>query len=175
MADSVRFFLNLLLLWLNWIWLVRVKSTHLHSTPSPIRSSMVCRAKIGGRLGGPVGPSAAHGGLRQVPNMVMMMMVMMTMTLTMTKTKLIIVLIMIVIVLCSFYILLLYNIIYDIRLLYSTEIDHRNYSIVPSLSSWLRLYEGFSLAAVWVWSLDFFVASSLLIVRYCVYCIAATQ
>ena len=84
--------------------------------PSPIRSSMVCRAKIGGRLGGPVGPSAAHGGLRQVPNMVMV--VMMTMTLTMTKTKLIIVLIMIVIVLCSFYIFLLYNIIYDIRLLY---------------------------------------------------------
>lgn len=36
-----------------------MKSTHLHSTPSPIRSSMVCRAKIGGRLGGPVGPSAA--------------------------------------------------------------------------------------------------------------------
>ena len=57
-----------------------------------------------------MGPSAAHGGLRQVPNMVMM-----TMTLTMTKTKLIIVLIMIVIVLCSFYIFLLYNIIYDVK------------------------------------------------------------
>ena len=68
------------------------------------------------------------------------------------------------------YIFLLYNIIYDIKLLYSTETDHRNYSIVASLSSWRRLYEGFSLAAVSVWSVDFFVASSLLIVRYCVYC-----
>lgn len=51
-----------------------------------------------------------HGGLRQVPNMVMVVM----MTMTLTKTKLIIVLIMIVIVLCSFYIFLLYNIIYMI-------------------------------------------------------------
>lgn len=62
-----------------------------------MRSSMVCRAKIGGRLGCPAGPSVAHGELRQVPDMVMMMVVMMTMA--MTKTKLIIVLIMIVIVL----------------------------------------------------------------------------
>lgn len=70
------------------------------------------------------------------------------------------------------YIFLLYNIIYDIELLYiySTETDRRNYSIVASLSSWRRLYEGFSLAAVLVWSVDFFVASSLLIVRCCVYC-----
>ena len=43
--------------------------------PSPIRSSMVCRAKIGGRLGGPVKPCVAHGGLRQVPDMVMMKLI----------------------------------------------------------------------------------------------------
>lgn len=65
-----------------------------------MRSSMVCRAKIGGRLGCPAGPSVAHGELRQVPDMViMMMMVVVMMTMAMTKTKLIIVLIMIVIVL----------------------------------------------------------------------------